>query len=73
MILREIRMNKMKNLAMWLGIAIMFVAFMYFVSKEDVLIAKQNNYKICIEAMQKAIPNPNDNGRESFLKNCQNN
>lgn len=32
---------------------------------------KTQRYITCIEAMKEATPDPNDNSRASFLKDCQ--
>lgn len=63
-------MKTMNNSSyMWIAIAVMFVAFMWFASKED--IARNDSYNKCVIAMQQAIPDPNDDSRASFLENCQ--
>lgn len=54
-------------------VMVVMVSLMYFASKSDQNSADNTRFNACVDAMQKAYPDPNDNGRVSFLKNCYDN
>lgn len=62
----------------WFYIMVMVVFSVLFISMA-VSESRKNTterdlkYLNCVEAMQKAIPDPNDNGRASFLQSCEDN
>lgn len=59
-------MNYVKLFLIALAIALVFFIG-YVFDSQPVADAK---YDACVEAMNEAIPDPNDEGRPNFLKNC---
>ncbi len=51
-------------------IVILFGILIHLESNRDVSF-REHKYDTCIEIMQKAISDPNDDSRSSFLENCQ--
>ena len=65
-------MNKtMETFIKWTALVIISVSFFCFLNQSEKQELNSKSYDKCIEAMQKAIPDPNDNSRASFLENCQ--
>lgn len=61
----------MNNLIIrWTVIGVIIIVFFYFASQSDLERAKDKRLDKCIEVMQKAIPDPNDDSRAHYLENC---
>jgi len=56
----------------WIAIVIMVVALFWSMVASEENQLESANYQKCVTAMQEAIPDPNDDSRASFLKECQN-
>lgn len=64
-------MNNTVKVAGIVAIAAMVMFGMYTSDKSYTKQLESDNYKKCVEVMVKALPDPNDDSRASFLQNCQ--
>lgn len=53
--------------------AVVCVAMFWAIAVRDTEDQKTARFDKCVEAVQKAIPDSNDNSRASFLKDCYQN
>jgi hypothetical protein len=58
---------------MWIAIGLVGITFAVAAGMSDIQNSKSRTeiYIKCVDAMIEAIPDPNDDGRASFLKECQ--
>lgn len=61
----------MEKSTMYIVIGVVVCVFIYFTAQTDRANLQNERYYNCITAMNKAMPDQNDDSRASFLAECQ--